>query len=750
MSPSPSRPPRSSPGPDPDRKSRSLRTVSIRRIAAFVLTGAMIISGVWGAVSPASAQSFGLDAFAKPPETPLELWEAIDYLTRIDHYEEAAPLLTRFLESDPDDITLLTIRDRFGVGSILRLEDDERTAGTAERLLERLGEATKRYTRDPERIRDALARLTSDIEVERDLAVRDLRDAQSDAIPYWVEALRAAGPDSEDWRRLVAGAGRLDRRAVPGLIAVLDAPDRALAAAAAEALGGIGDARALPFLVAAASGDEPITEAARAYRAITGRSLDALPQTPAEFLAQEALRYLTGRYEFPGEQVELWVWNGDGPAPRSLSANKAELWLGLALATRALERAPDARRAGAVLHALTIRQRQNEPDLAVPALPEGFETDWTATLRLTLDHQLWDVAAQLLETLDSEVKQAGPDSGLAQALPARGSPALDALRVPDRLVRFRAAQALVDARPERPFLGSSRVVPILSSMLRLDEGPTAIVIDRGLQRANAFGERLRALGYHVESETDPWRGFELAAASSAVELIAVAPASLGDTVRLIELLTQLRADPRTAGLPVFLYGDTLRLGQRLRAITEPDPWTTYIIFPENEEILARRIEEFESRGARLIDRDQRARLPGQAATALAAIARRVPGGAFRASDLADASRDLQVALYRSDLAAPAAEALAVIPSVAAQQTLAEAALDTTREDAARAVIARRLVASLRRFGVLIDRSLARRLDQALRSAESDALAAALSEAIEALDRRPPPIDVTGRRSAAEE
>ena len=67
-------------------------------------------------------------------------------------------------------------------------------------------------------------------------------------MPFLVEALQHPEITPEKRALLARNMGRLDRTAVPPLLAVLDSSDPRLAADAATALGAIGDPRAVPFL----------------------------------------------------------------------------------------------------------------------------------------------------------------------------------------------------------------------------------------------------------------------------------------------------------------------------------------------------------------------------------------------------------------------------------------------------------------------------------------------------------------------
>ena len=103
---------------------------------AVLTTLALVVPVVPGLRPSALAQPPGPELFAKEPRTPLELWDAVDYLLRTDQAKKALPYLDKFMKSRPDDATLIAIRNRYGPGSILRLNDDPATRPFAQPLTE--------------------------------------------------------------------------------------------------------------------------------------------------------------------------------------------------------------------------------------------------------------------------------------------------------------------------------------------------------------------------------------------------------------------------------------------------------------------------------------------------------------------------------------------------------------------------------------------------------------------------------------
>src|SRR4051794_25549087 len=200
-----------------------------RGLAAWAIVLASLTLAWHGLPAPANAQVPGPESFAQEPRTPAELWAAVDYLLRTGQTGKAIPYLDRFVQSNPDDATLMAIRDRYGAGSILRLADDPATAKYAEPLVNKLTAAAQRFATQPDRVARYVKALTGSPE-EQDYAVARLREAGPYAVPFVVEALGRPGISPEERSLLASGLGRLDRSAIPALIAVLDSPDARLAA----------------------------------------------------------------------------------------------------------------------------------------------------------------------------------------------------------------------------------------------------------------------------------------------------------------------------------------------------------------------------------------------------------------------------------------------------------------------------------------------------------------------------------------
>src|SRR5205823_3218152 len=128
------------------------------------------------------------------------------------------------------------------------------------------------------------------------------------------------------------------------------------------------------------------------------------------------------------------------------------------------------------------------------------------------------------------------------------------LSAPGRRARFAAARALVALDPRRPFAGSSRVVPVLAQFVTSQAAPRALVIDGNTSRGNLLCGHLKALGYEPVLATTGDEGFRVAADSADVELILIDLHMIEGDWRLHDTLANLKADARTAGIPIYVVG----------------------------------------------------------------------------------------------------------------------------------------------------------------------------------------------------
>jgi len=701
------------------------------------LTLILVVPFAPGPMSPALAQAPGPELFAKEPQTPLELWEAVDYLLRTEQAKKAVSYLDKFVKSRPDDATWIAIRNRYGPGSILRLNDDAATRSFAKPLVEAMVAAARKHATQPERIARFITELTRTPQ-EQDYAVRHLREAGPDAVPFLVEALSRPDLSAEDRRLMLHNIGRLDRSAVPPLIAVLDSPDTVLAADAARALGMI-DMQAVPhltFLAASTTAPPAVHTAAQAAIAdLTGRPFSAQPRTPVQVLTAAAWSYHRHQAEFTGDPVVVWAWDKDrkAPSPREVPRTQAEATFGLRLAQEALRLDPNNRDAQVVHLSLALEKAVER--VGFTSFPAQDQATFAAAIASgpsilgdVLKNAVTDGKTDLAAAAAMALAQVTDRAALSGT--GRPHPLVDALYAPGRRTQFAAAKALVTLAPTQPFPGSSRVVPTLARFVINQALPRAVVIDGNPNRGSHLAGFLTNLGYDSELELTGNRGFLAAAESADVELILISYDLFREGWGLNDTLANLGADARTAAIPVFIYGP-LDVKIKRPNLERDYPGIKFLVQPADAGTLQRQLKVLPVE----LSEAERAGYAREATLLLAQIARERKSPL--AVDLIAAEPVLTVALGQLETAATAAAALGDIPDPDAQRSLASLVLDPSHDPALRRQTATQLVRSIRRFGRLISAGQEARLLTALREETDPEVRVDLAMILQALGPVPP-------------
>ena len=707
----------------------------VRRLIALSL-GFALIGHVASVV--VLAQAPGPELFAKEPRTPIELWDAVDYLLRTNQAKKALPYIDRFIKSKPDDATLIAIRNRYGPGSILRLSDDATTRPFAQPMAQAMVTAARKYATQPERVRQFISDLIKSPD-EQEYAVRHLREAGPDAIPFLIEALARPDLTANERRLIVRNMGRLDRSVIPPLAAVVDSSDPVLVADTATALGMIGDKEAIPFLVfPAAFLDAPPAVRIAAKAAIehlTGQPFEAQPRQSAKVLTDAAWRYHRHQIEFTEGAVVIWVWDNDrkAPAGRPVSRTEAEGILGLRLAQQALRLDPGNHEAQVAQISLTLEKAIERVGFSSfstkdKATFDAAKASGTSILIDVLKTAIVDRKAELGAIAATLLGQVIDKSALTAT--GRPHPIVDALYAPERHVQFAAARALVSLGPTSSFPGSSRVVPTLARFVINQALPRAVVIDSNPTRGSQLAGLLITLGYDSELELSGSKGFRAAAESADVELILISFDLFYSGWGLNDTLANLGADSRTAGIPVFIYGP-LDVQYKRPNLEHDYPGIKFLVQPTNPDLLLKQLKALPG----VPNESVRTSYAREAATLLAQIATERKGPLV--TDLTSIEPTLALALNEAQTARSAATALREVSDPDAQRSLADIVLDPSQSSLMRRQSASELIHSIERFGRLITASQEARLATVVREETDPELRASLLAVHRALVPAPP-------------
>jgi HEAT repeat protein len=503
------------------------------------------------------------------PKTPEELFDATLLMVDLARLDFAKSYLAKFLESQPDDELLLKLRDQYGPATFVKLSNIKELRPLSTRLLEMNNRAFSKYANDPARI-DRLIKDLTGTDVERAVALDQLVGAGVIVVPPLLKALnRPASPEQR--AVLIEALVRIGRPAIAPLIGALQAPDEKLRAAAIQVLGWIGSREAVPYLwFAAAAPDQP-AEVHVAAREALARLLKTPPSAIDELtttgvvpeLKRLAVEHFQHQFPWQAEPdglVPVWSWNREAETVvlNRISPAAASDLVGLQLARQALALSPTRPDIQVLYLSLALAAEVNAAGWENP-LPTGPGTAYDLALSAGDE-----VVARVVRESLAQRRLASAVAGLKvlaqigtarqwKSLPGQRSEVLDALNYPDRRVQFAAASAIMQLDPTSHFVGSSRVVSVFSRALVSSETPRALVIDSASDRGTVMTGFVGDLGYETLRAATGREGFRIASERLDIELILihVNVSRWG----LSETLANLRADARTAGIPIALYGE---------------------------------------------------------------------------------------------------------------------------------------------------------------------------------------------------
>lgn len=646
------------------------------------------------------------------PRTPQTLMDAVVLMTDLARPGLARLYLAKLLEGNPDDETLLKLRDKHGPALFLRLSNDKRLQPDSITLLDRVNTAFRKGATDPVRV-DKLIGQLSKTAAEREVAILQLRNAGSYAAARLIAALKTSRDDAQR-KLLLYTLTRLNREVVPALLGAVEGPEPDLRATVIEALGWLGDAQAKTALWHPAfeeSQSPAVQLAARQAlaRLIFGdvkRSSDVSQFGASAELAKSARQNLRGEGDWTlndDGQVELWNWDEAAGtiAMTPVSVETASLRIGLRQARQAFELAPSRPDLHALYWTALMASELHEsgrgaaistrpgstfhvglqlgPDVMQSALVEA----------MSLGEPL--VAATALQVL----AQTG-SSRLLKATEGRPAPVVAALNYPDSRVQFAAASTILTWDPATPFRGASRVIEVLARALTDSGKARGIAIDANDQRATSMSSALIEMGFEPEVAATGQEGFKIAIERGDVALILIE----ANVARweLSQTIANLRTDARTAFIPIVIYGDD-NLRTRIERQAESYPRVRFVLKTSDPSIMAKQVAPFlRTTTADAITQPQRVATRQAALNWLVQLADRKQASLF---DLKPAENALLTATNDDELGDSAVYALGGIATTSAQAKLFEVSTAVSRAVPIRERALAQLAAHMQRHGVLL-------------------------------------------------
>ena len=546
----------------------AMSKLSRQRTGAVCLILLTSISPAWAQDEPAANVPQESSPLAVQPETIEEYFRSALLMVRLARPQLAKSYLEQLQALNPTDDDMLALRAEFGTSSFVLLRNVEGLEPVAGQLLDRLNEAARNRANEPGFVEGVIRELGGSAR-QRATAMDELRHLGPLAVPPILKNLD--GQLGVDQETLAVTLMRLGTDAIAPLIGALESPEPAVQSVSIKVLGMVGSEDEAIWLLAPAFAEKsPEGVQVLARRALAQIRFDdaelayrILSDGAAKKLLDRATAYLNDTYIWPEmitEQVDVPVWTWDADAgtvvEHRTSRRHAAIYLAERLARESAEVAP-MREEPAVVVLAALLERTAEDTNWAPSLPTGPGTSHdlavrsgpevgTKVLQFALDNQLVGTATGILQALAEN-----GSTSLLQGT-ASTSPMTAALNSPSQRVQFQAAMTILQWEPTQPFRGSRRVVEILARALNAESRPAGVVMDPNANRGQATAVLFADLGFQPTLVTTGKDGFEAIANQGNVELAVVHP----NVIRweLTQTLANLRADARTASVPVIIFG----------------------------------------------------------------------------------------------------------------------------------------------------------------------------------------------------
>ena len=720
------------------------KTLTLSLICLGLVSPTLVLRAQDEAASPPPVAAANADSpFVVEPNTPAELFDAVVLSMRLARPQLAVAYLRKFMAANPSEDLLLQLREKHGPAIFLKFSNTEALQPFSIQLLNRVNAAFRKQAEDPRRIDGLIADLNGTPR-ERETALIALRGGGASVVPRLLQKM--GRPQTKAERDLLLYTlTRLGEEVVAPLIGALEASDPDFRATVIEALGWLRSAQAIPYLwYPAFDTSQPPgvqTSAREALARIKKKPAEQIQRVSPFGVARELERLATEHFQntaiWPMNsegQVELWYWDQAKAtvAKTPVTSAAASRFVGMRLARQALALAPKNSTLQALFigFALDDAVAQAQGQFPLPAGP-----DTAHDLALVAGPDVVSAALTLSLTSRNHSAALGAIDALSQIgarhqlrlTDGQRSPIQAALSYPDRRVQLAAAAAILQLDPDTPFAGSARVVHILGRALQDDGAKTCLVVDGNSERGQRMGQLIANTAYQMRIAGTGRDAFRTAAERTDIELIVI---HLNiSRWALSQTIANLRADARTAAIPILIYGPHEMRGRLTSLLRRdrslgwlPDSQTAANLKPDLDAFMA------QITGPELTAK-QRLGQQTTAAFWLAHISNRNRGRVF---DIRPVQQALFTATNNAQLVDDALTALAAVPTAATQKRFQELAVQNSRDARVRQAAAIQLAFHIQRFGLLLDDREVAALHAAWQTAKSPQVATALASVIGSL------------------
>lgn len=648
---------------------------------------------------------------AKEPETAAEFFDAVILMLDLGKVDLAKIYLTRLTELSPDDAALLELRDQFGPAAIARIARLKELRPLGAELAEKINTASAAALADPMRLTTLVDQLAGDAN-EQAVAFEALRNAGAVAVPGILAALNDEGRGAVH-QQLLQILVEMGDVAVPPLTGALEAPSSTLRSHAATALGYLKAKSALPLLTYPAVGDDvpsgeraiAMVSIARILEVSPAKARDLVSAGPVNQLVADASAYLSGKKQVDLDEtgnVDTWGWDEatSSIVKLEVTPEQSNDRIGLRLGRQAFLLSPE-RIDVQTLYLVGLLVEHSANSQATGNLAKGplSPTDIGLTvgpallsraLGLSLDLHRGEAAVSALRLLEKTASHTDI-TGATET-----SPIVKALNAPDPRIQFAAARTVLQIDPRHQFPQSSRVVEILVRALAGDDVRKAVVVHPSGERGTQLAGQLSELGFNPLLVSTGRSAFKVAAARDDVAVVVIHANSVQWPAS--ETIANLRADARTAGIPVLLVGGVAakpaleRLAGQYAQIAAVNEAQT------SADIQLQGKEFFRGLNQAGLSTEELPQYRSEAAEWLRHIA---TSGRSKVFPIDRSAARLIELTNDAELVPVVVDVLGEIPATGSQASLARIVLDPTADPAHREQAARKLAFHIQRFGLLL-------------------------------------------------
>jgi len=638
-------------------------------------------------------------------ETPVEIARAAEMLVNVELFDDAKVMLEKLQALQLDDTQLLEMTAQVGSAFFAEIYTRPELQPTGQAVGDYVLRGAQKGLQSPERYNSLFRSLNSDDVSARNKAVRQLRTIGE---PAMANVLNAFTQDDrvEDFPGLRGALKALAFELPEPIVAGAMASDPQVRLEAIRALENVDSKEATSALYLAVlmpNQDDLIRSTASDILTNRRPGVSTDLAFIEEWFHRETDEALCAKRDpaLARQSSKTWIWNRDLQKIVSQPSNVAtDRCRRASYFARGLYESNPLSKSNRELFLLT--QLELAKRVAGPHTPINSSKltkklglsvgETNQLLQLALKRQFFPAATACCEI----IKSMGDVSVLSER---SGSypPLTHAILSGDRNVQFAALDAINQLDPKQAFPGSSHVVTLAVYLAGGSGQPAALVGHHLVDIAQTYAASIASSGLHGEAASTGKALFEIATASSDVEIIVIS-----DTITnpsYAGLIQQLRSDWRTSKIPIALLYSDARKGQRAELRLKRSN-VTVLPFTSEPALIAASVDQVVEKVSTFRqDRVERNRQAKVAIRWLAKIAKNRED--YRFFDLGRHQAKIQQLIYQPGFLTPVAEILSSIASPDSQRKLLDFASENSLPISQRQQAVDAFQSSVKRSGILL-------------------------------------------------